>query len=81
MTDLLQVKHFYKVLKKNRCLIQFIENTVNEHPEIKGKPILTILERYPSVGIGFIWLHTREGATFWNEIDKKWIKYWHEINC
>lgn len=81
MTDLLQVKHFYKFLKRNRCLKQFIENIVNEHPYYKNKPILTILEKYCSVGIGFIWIHTKEGSTFWNEIDKKWIEYLHEINC
>lgn len=81
MTSRLLAKHFYKFLKRNRCLKQFIANIVNEHPYYKDKPILTILENYTSVGIGFIWMHTREGSTFWNEIDKKWIEYWHEINC
>lgn len=68
-------KYFYKFLKKNLCLRQFVGNVKKHHPECKDMPLLDILKRFPCPGVGFIWMDTLEGTEFWAKIDDRWYSF------
>lgn len=70
-------KHFISFLMKENCLKQFKDYTINNL--LRSYSIFGVLQHmytwHPTPNIianAFLWSSTKEGYTFWNEIDKKW---------
>lgn len=65
---------FVKFLMDSSCYVEFIENLYKG----RGIDLHTYMTRTPPISFisdSFVWSDSKQGITFWSDIDKKWMKY------
>lgn len=71
MDKIIPIKAFVRFLKCHHCYSSFKENVQNSYG--RSFPDLTF-QFNPSVWLiaAFTWKDTKQGATYWENIDKQW---------
>lgn len=64
---------FIRFLKKNKCYTNFLYNVQTSHPTMKINDVFAI-QKESLIGRYFVWHLSKEGLTFWADINRKWLK-------
>ena len=71
MDRIIPLKTFVRFLKDHHCYSSFKENVQNSY----GRSFHDLIFQYkPSVWLlaSFSWKETKQGVTYWEDIDKQW---------